>query len=65
MFLDRPAIEAVPDELEDTTVAVLSTGTRLGPYRIETKLDEGGMGDVCLTEDQRLEFDAHAVRDHW
>jgi hypothetical protein len=41
-FLDRPAIQNAPELLGDSTVTQLAAGVCLGPYRIESKLGEGG-----------------------
>jgi serine/threonine protein kinase len=40
--------------LDPLTVTVLHSGTRLGPYQVETKLGEGGMGEVFRAVDIRL-----------
>src|ERR1700722_18451210 len=48
--LDRPAWESTASLL-GSTVAVITSGTQLGPYKIEGPLGAGGMGEVFLATD--------------
>src|ERR1044072_7834727 len=51
-FIESPAFEVMAESLAEST---LVPGTSIGHYQIIKRLVSGGMGDIYLARDRRLE----------
>jgi serine/threonine protein kinase len=51
-FIERPAWEGLESLLKTETL--VTAGRQLGPYQIEQKIGQGGMGEVFRATDTRL-----------
>jgi len=52
--LDRPGMQVAAKLLEDSGLERLAAGASLGPYKIESSIGAGGMGQVYKARDTRL-----------